>query len=194
MRRFADPYFSDVPQVLVTDWKIRIYEEDAADLSNDDFLWKHWLPSLRDAVRVVWKSSDHRFKHWGVFSILEKYFAIGDRSLSGGPVYDSMEFFFASLGPATPFELALMRLLSVPHSTRFCANPECGTPYFWAEHASQKYCSEPCATVAQREYKRKWWTEHGNQWRRLRAVEHEPRRRKSIPKPKKNTSSTHSEA
>ncbi len=177
---FGDLFLPDVPEMLVSQWKVRIYEEDAADLSNEDFLWKDWLPSLRNAVRVVWESSDYRFKQFGVFRILEKYFAIGDRTLSHGPVYDSMEWFRNSLGPATPFELALMRLLKVPHLTRFCANPECRTPYFWAAHASQRYCSEPCAEPTQREYKRKWWNEHGNQWRRAR-------RAKSQNRPQKNS-------
>jgi hypothetical protein len=168
--RFGDRFLTDVPQNVVTQWKLRIYEEDASDLSNEDFLWKEWLPSLRDAVRVLWKSSDYRSKQFGVIRILEDYFAIGGSRLSPGPVWGSMEWFFHSLGPATPVELALMRLLNVAHLTRFCANQECKTPYFWAGTASQRYCSELCAKPAQREYKRKWWTEHGNQWRRSRRA------------------------
>lgn len=181
-RRFGDMFLPDVPPMLITQWKGRIYEEDAADLSDNDFLWKHWLPSLRNAVRVVWKSPDYRLKHWGVFRILEKYFAIGDRSISSGPVQDSVEWLFGSLGSPIPFELALMRLLKAPQSTRFCANPDCGAPYFWAEHASQRYCSPPCGRRAQRESKRIWWEANGPEWRRARAVEQKQRRKKTSPR------------
>jgi len=180
--RFGDLFLRDVPQSVIWQWKLRIYEEGASDLSDEDFLCKDWLPSLRDAVRVLWKSSDYRFKQFGVFKILEDYFAIGGSRLSPSPVWASMERFFDWLGPATPFELALMRLLNIAHLTRFCSNPECRTPYFWAGTASQRYCSELCAKPAQREYKRKWWTEHGNQWRRARAAEQKQRRKKTSPR------------
>jgi hypothetical protein len=131
--RFGDLFLPDVPQGVVRQWKLRIYEEDASNLSDEDFLWKDWLRSLRDAVRVLWKSPDYRSKQFGVFRILEDYFAVGGSRLSPGPVWGTMESFFHSLGPATTFELALMHLLNVTHLTRFCANPECKTPYFWAE-------------------------------------------------------------
>lgn len=176
--RFPD-FLREVPRTMIREWKVRIYEDDAAELSDEEFFWRDWLPGLRDSVRAVWKSSDHRFKQWGVFRILEKYFGVGDRSLSTGPVYDDVDWISVALRPAIPFEMALTRLLKTPHLTRFCANPECEAPYFWAAHASQRYCSEPCSRTAQQQSKRIWWAEHGKEWRRKQVAKRTRPRRKS---------------
>ena len=52
---------------------------------------------------------------------------------------------------------------------RKCEAPECSTPYFVARHLRQKYCSDKCAEWAQKSWKKKWWEEHGEEWRRNHA-------------------------
>lgn len=66
------------------------------------------------------------------------------------------------------FFLVLHRALHVVDRTRYCPNPECPAPYFIAKRRSQKYCSEICALPAQREFKRRWWAEHGEARRKSR--------------------------
>jgi hypothetical protein len=49
-----------------------------------------------------------------------------------------------------------------------CPNPECRC-FFLKERISDRFCGRPiCANYGQREKKKKWWTEHGNQWRAAR--------------------------
>jgi hypothetical protein len=49
-----------------------------------------------------------------------------------------------------------------------CANKddECPAPYFIKKKPNQKFCSEACALPAQREFKRQWFREHGEEWRK----------------------------
>jgi len=47
-----------------------------------------------------------------------------------------------------------------------CENPECTTPYFIASRKGRMFCSEDCA---HRIAGRRWWSEHGNEWRQRRA-------------------------
>jgi hypothetical protein len=63
-------------------------------------------------------------------------------------------------------ELMLLSLWACPKERlRKCARPDCPHPYFVARHLKQNYCSEPCATWGQRQWKLKWWKEHGKEWR-----------------------------
>lgn len=62
--------------------------------------------------------------------------------------------------PLTPFEAAMFytqtRLLD---QLRTCPNPTCPTRFFFTTKKGQKFCSTVCAEPAQRESKRRWWTE-----------------------------------
>jgi hypothetical protein len=49
---------------------------------------------------------------------------------------------------------------------RYCANPECPTPFFFERRRGQRFCSELCAAHGNRESKKKWWDKHGKKWRR----------------------------
>ena len=172
----------ELPTSLIYNWAIRGEEEDVVDLSEDQRIWKYWLVPLRDAIRFLW-TSDLRTKQWGIFRILEKFFARGDRGLAVGPVTDDVECFSGnSLGPVTPCERIFMQLMQ---HTSVCGNSACPAPYFFAQRRSQKYCSEECAAPAQREFKRKWWSEHGPKWRASRAAAQKQRRRRITRKSRK---------
>ncbi len=185
-RRFVLHYgavFRDeLPTSLIYNWAIRGEEEGVVDLSEDQRIWKYWLVPLRDAIRFLW-TRDLRTKQWGIFRILEKFFARGDRGLAVGPVTDDVECFWGnSLGPVTPCERIFMQLMQ---HTSVCGNSACPAPYFFAQRRSQKYCSEECAAPAQREFKRKWWSEHGPKWRASRAAAQKQRRRRITRKSRK---------
>jgi len=51
---------------------------------------------------------------------------------------------------------------------RICANPDCLTPYFFARHRRNRYCTEPCVDWSQKEAKKKWWKDNGQEWRKSR--------------------------
>jgi hypothetical protein len=65
----------------------------------------------------------------------------------------------------TPFEEALDRLEKLTGRTKVCGNPDCPARYFIAQRKSQRYCSEACAGLFQRQAKRNWWETHGREWR-----------------------------
>lgn len=50
----------------------------------------------------------------------------------------------------------------------YCANKDCLHPYFLSERKTQRYCSEDCAEPSQKNFKLRWWAEHGNKWRQER--------------------------
>lgn len=60
------------------------------------------------------------------------------------------------------FQRALYLLFQESWRARFCE--KCGAAYI-ANREGQKYCSTDCSEEMQREVKRKWWTEHGKEWR-----------------------------
>ena len=67
---------------------------------------------------------------------------------------------------ASLWEYLQLSLMACPKERlRKCARPDCPHPYFVARHLKQNYCSEPCATWGQRQWKLKWWKEHGKEWR-----------------------------
>jgi hypothetical protein len=172
-RHYGRIFLPEMPISLIQHWAVRGEEEDIGDLSEDQKQWKYWLLPLRDAVRRLW-ISDERDKRWGTFRILEKYFLLGSRRFTEGPVKDDGEWFLpADLGPETICE-RIFTHMSGP--TTRCHNPDCPhAPYFFATRRSQKYCSDECAIPAQREFKRKWWRENGARWR-ARRPEHKGRK------------------
>jgi len=116
------------------------------------------LHPFRDALRSIWRAPDLRTKEWRIFRLRE-----GDLTTTASFVLA------AQPPPLSPFEQAILYLLKRAHQTRFCENPSCPAPYFLAGRSSQKYCSEDCALPAQREYKRRWWKQHGKWWRNRRT-------------------------
>jgi hypothetical protein len=68
--------------------------------------------------------------------------------------------------PQTGFHRVLDVLDARLHRLKVCENPECpGVRYFIGKRSTQRYCSPECAEVFQREAKRKWWEQHGQEWR-----------------------------
>jgi hypothetical protein len=76
------------------------------------------------------------------------------------------------------FCLALIRAFHALDRMRYCLNPECPAPYFFAKKRRQRYCTEECAGAGQRELKRAWWAEHGDAWRKAREASSKKSRRK----------------
>jgi len=70
--------------------------------------------------------------------------------------------------PKTPFQWAIYTLFRTSALAKVCANPDCPARYFVATKVTQRYCTEKCAEVFQKEWKRRWWAEHGEKWRHSR--------------------------
>jgi hypothetical protein len=75
------------------------------------------------------------------------------------------------------FCLVLIRAFHALDRMRYCLNPECPAPYFFAKKRRQRYCTEECAGAGQRELKRVWWAEHGDAWRKAREASSKKSRR-----------------
>jgi hypothetical protein len=65
--------------------------------------------------------------------------------------------------------MILLLVRENPEMLRVCANeeskaPYC-TPYFVAQRKDQKYCSSDCSQAVAT---RRWWSQHGNDWRRTK--------------------------
>jgi hypothetical protein len=131
-------------------------------------LWQ--LPSLRLFVCRLWIEPDARIREWAVFVLRYQLYTMErDRSLEGefldiSPNSDTLPH----IPPPRPLEQALSYLVKFADRARYCANPECPAPYFFVKRKNQRYCSEICAAPAQRELKRQWWAEHGEEWRAAR--------------------------
>jgi len=87
--------------------------------------------------------------------------------------------------PFTDFQQGLYLLVSNSRLAKVCANPDCLAPYFIAKKATQRYCSDACSGVFQRDCKRRWWAEHGKQWRakRKKAPSGKTQRRGKLSEP-----------
>lgn len=87
----------------------------------------------------------------------------------GQRVESSWEYSDGQLAYRTPNlrRFLFLDLFSIPaERLRKCANPNCETPCFVARHLKQLYCSPACAEEGQRAWKRRWWKEHGQEWRK----------------------------
>jgi hypothetical protein len=156
----------------------RSVEEDQHDFcaSEIEMVRTYWLVPLRDTLREIWQCSDLRGKRWGIFQILEQFFAYIDPRFDKAPVASSERFYRPkTLSASNDFEESLFRLLELASLTRKCANPECDAPYYFAKRRSQKYCDPACAKPAQREFKRNWWAREGERWRAARRNQRPPR-------------------
>jgi hypothetical protein len=136
---------------------LKVYEEDR-------------ILELRDLVRQIWVEPDLRTKRYGVF-LLWKWSLF---SLMGGE-----RNIPSRLPPPNPFEQIIQVLIDAADLAHYCGNPECFTPYFFALRRNQKYCSDACAKPAQREFKRQWWAEHGEEWRASRKPKKSTQRSQS---------------
>ncbi len=120
---------------------------------------EHQLLELRNLVRRVWIEPDLRTKRYGVFLLWKWAMFPRGWTEQGIPSW---------LPQPSPFEQAIQMLIDAADLAHYCGNPECFNPYFFALRRNQKYCTDACAKPAQREFKRQWWAEHGEDWRATR--------------------------
>ncbi len=123
-----------------------------------------WLGWMRALLRGIWDTPDARRREF--LAVLIHATCL---RLRRNPLW------LVSPGLATvnavpgPFEQVLMHMFRSTDLMRRCGNDDCPAPYFFAMRRSQKYCSEKCSGPSKREAKKRWWAEHGEDWRRKRT-------------------------
>lgn len=178
-RRFRERFAAFIPH-HDPEWVAGLLEKDVGleeqinklpNMTVEEMGENAWVATLKLMLDDLWTEPDYRQKEWGVFAFRYALYKWGDNSLRKVDffkiLYDPANRF--RVPPPTPFELALSYLIKAGDRARYCANPECPAPYFFVTRKNQRYCSEICAAPAQRELKRKWWAEHGDEWRKART-------------------------
>lgn len=165
--------FSDLtPKRTVEDWLAYALKPEW-EQRNESPYWPlpKELGQLRETLRRMWKEPDTRTRDWMAYmlryyELVRMGFAVVNPEVTG-----------KQLPPPTPFERCLQHLGRCADRAHYCANSACPAPYFIAGRRSQRYCSDTCAQPAQREYKRRWWDEHGDTWRSERKKARRKRKR-----------------
>jgi hypothetical protein len=184
MEKFADivtgfifgPYGGLILTVRdLTSGKAAMTKEDCKNEHN------HELLPLRDAIRKVWRERDLTVKRLAVLKIAQDniyhhlFVLAGDSDPSWAFSRDVGSA--SRLGIPTPFQQILEYLIRPNVRTSICTNPQCSAPYFFSSRLGQKFCSDACALPAQRKFKRRWWAEHGREWRAKRKKKRVRRKR-----------------
>jgi hypothetical protein len=154
-KRFSDFQLFDVP--------FRAFSPTPGEEKQEE---RSWLLQLRAIMQAIWTQPDARRREWNG-AVLRTLLAtppinhMKDRLRAGDP----MAMILPEPLPESPIETAMDYLLKSHHKARQCENPECPAPYFFGLKAGQRYCGEACAEHGQREAKRRWWSQHGDEWR-----------------------------
>jgi hypothetical protein len=123
------------------------------------------LHQLQKFFQAVWLEKDNRRREWNG-AVFRVYLARPPLEHTIGRIHqDPMALILPEPLPESPLEKALDYLLRSHYKARYCENPSCPAPYFFGAKSTQRYCGESCAEHGQREAKRRWWEEHGAQWR-----------------------------
>jgi hypothetical protein len=156
--------FSDLsPKRALEDWSA-FTPKPEWEQRNESPYWPlpKELGQLRETLRRMWREPDLRTREWMAYG-LRYYELLGQDFRFVNP-----EVWGMPLPAPTRFEQCLLHFGKHADLAHYCANPSCVAPCFFARRRSQRYCSDACAVPAQQEYKRRWWDEHGNEWRSKR--------------------------
>jgi hypothetical protein len=141
----------------------------------------HKLDSLKEVRRVLamaWRRPTALSRQLCIMQLLAIY--VSPRGFEGeGAIYGRDQSWASWVESRfDPFSLVGLRALQIADRMRYCPNPTCPASYFIAQRRSQKYCTDACALPAQRELKRAWWKEHGDEWRKARKASAKKSQRK----------------
>lgn len=158
--------------------------EDLANLHDDalEKFWKRWgkeylrsnsdraLISYRDELRQIWSHPiSYKLDADTLVNVTQARWMLETREratwrLWAGCVFPDFRLLPLSLAVAVG-ELAPKMAI--------CANPECPQRYFLKGRSKQRFCDRPaCILYGQQEHKRKWWSEHGKEWKQKRQRDH----------------------
>ena len=148
-------------------------------------LWSGGLPDFRDSqhiVRQTWEGKKAGIEGHQVGLSLGLLGSDGD-CVTPPPVLVDWKESSLGVAPRNLHDLVWLALLQHSQRLGVCENyikgESCPTPYFLKYRPTARFCSEACASTAQRESKRRWWKEHGQKWlenRREKKSSHHGRR------------------
>lgn len=133
-----------------------------------------FFKDFRDHVRAAWTGNERVIQYLLGFGIEELgadsfETKVGGRANQIRPDWRRSGFRYE---PQNTFQAAVYELLKHSRQARVCANPDCTNPYFIATDHRQKFCSPECTQPAQKEWRRRWWEQHGQQWREQHGKKH----------------------
>ncbi len=125
-------------------------------------------------LRRAWEASDLRSREWFIFKARDKYHwqtvvmpLVHERFSAASDIEAEVSRYSeeeeaARHGPPrlTDFERAMYLFQRIADQARRCPNPDCPAPFFFAKRKNQRYCTEKCAAIGQREQKRDWWRQN----------------------------------
>jgi hypothetical protein len=154
-KRFSDFQLFEVP--------FRAFSPTPGEEKQEE---RSWLLQLRAIMQAIWTQPDARRREWNG-AVLRTYLAMPplDQMKTRLRAGDPMAMILPEPLPESPIERAMDYLLKSHHKARHCENPQCPAPYFFGIKSKQRFCGEACAEHGQREAKRRWWNEHGDEWR-----------------------------
>jgi hypothetical protein len=82
------------------------------------------------------------------------------------------------LPPRSYLEIVTSYLRDLLAYARYCPNSDCRRPCYIARHGNQKFCSRKCAEPFRLKANRRWWDDHGRQWREARRRAKKSRRKR----------------
>lgn len=168
IKRLRERFAAFIPR-LDPSWVAKFAEQDP-EVPKPQEVEYVWPLMLKHMICNLWTEPDFRQMEWGAFALRYVLYRYEHDALADENPFTILEDPAKAfrVPPPAPFERALTHLVKSADVARYCANPECPAPYFFAKRRNQRYCSEICAAPAQRELKRKWWAEHGEEWRAAR--------------------------
>jgi len=179
--RFTD--FELLSDEIVEPFLEKFLEEGFNSVQGDDDSFLRLLVLyLRAMARGMWLAFDMRTRYDAWFFLRSEI----ERSrrtyinVSNWWIDDSLRIRLPPPREPLPVERAFEYLLKHHNRTSYCQNPDCSAPYYFAKRHTQRYCSTVCSQYGLKETKRRWWSEHGADWRASQ---------KRLPKKSKKTGS-----
>jgi hypothetical protein len=154
----------------------RVTEQDDAELTQGVFvpeltareqeeLSLSAVFELAEKLRKAWDAGPSlRMKERAIFELRKFY----DRAISLESAPAPISFDQA----VVHFQRIADRAKHCPNDVKYQDGGTCLNPYFIAAKRSYKYChgNPECAATAQQSATRKWWSDHGTQWRKSREA------------------------
>jgi hypothetical protein len=176
------------------EWRRKYREtlQELANLSDSDskrFMDRvgsrhYWLRSFRSALlqyrddlRKVW-SGDHETTERAIHRWIQEATEEPAWHVVSGTNHG--RWYWNVLPNYAVFPLALaLGVSELQPRMAICKNPGCPNKYFLKARKTQRFCDRPaCSACGQREHKRKWWSEHGKEWKQSRLGDRRSRGRK----------------
>jgi hypothetical protein len=138
-----------------------------------------WTGSYQDFVAVqelvgqVWEGKKRGYESLQLNVSLGLGESTEEHQLAPPPIRAHWLSSSLYISPRDLRDLVWLTLLEHSQRLGICENKksgECPAPYFLKYRPSARFCSEPCALTTQRESKRRWWKEHGQDWLNKRAL------------------------